>query len=189
MTDRGGLAYRIVGEPREFARGVLSNVLANLIAAAIVYLLAITAGLLPPSKWLTGIALFVLASIPYALVNLVMPRLGHKGLQNVVRGFLVLLAGAALLIVVRPWLAGDGWASRIWQGLGGVALLAAVIVVWVLQARSRLNLAAMGWSGDGRRRRRGRLPGMTWYAVAGGDASPTTDAGVGEGQVVTARPL
>ncbi|EEP73517.1 hypothetical protein MCAG_03844 [Micromonospora sp. ATCC 39149] len=60
--------------PRQFGRDILVNVLANLVAAAIIYLIAIAASYIKANPGLAALALAFLSSVALFLVGL---RLGY----------------------------------------------------------------------------------------------------------------
>lgn len=80
---------------QQFARDVFVNVLANLIAASVIYLLGVTVGILPKSRYLiltSVVFVFMAAGLALAVVSQLRPRGPNRRM----------LFGVSLLLVGPP---------------------------------------------------------------------------------------
>ncbi len=115
-----------------FGRDVGVNVLANLIAAAIIYLLGVLAGLLPRSpQLLVAASLVVLSSLTFALGTVLIPRIGDHRWRRAVR----------TLMIIFPFACGFA-VSLLPIGLGwqfGFSVLAMVVTLAALNALGSLD--------------------------------------------------
>lgn len=122
---------------------MLVDVVANLLAAAVVYLLGVAAGLLPASRWLTVLAVVVIVAAPVVLSDLLVDR-GGWPLRRIAMGL-----GAVMGVVIagRPWvIGGSGW-ERVWQGLVGAALTVGALWLLVSHLRAPWDAAASAVTG------------------------------------------
>ncbi|MEN3269718.1 hypothetical protein [Pseudonocardia sp.] len=134
-----------------FARDVLTNVVANLIAAAIIYLLGLAAGIFPTVDGLVLIAAVILtggaAAVPFAISDLVQPDRRRRWVSYGAYGaiaFGTVAVGAGTYAVITR----DGWVAVATLALLiGVGVATIGVGVWTLHANP---LPAIGEGGDSR---------------------------------------
>jgi hypothetical protein len=135
-----------------FARDVLMNVVATLIAAAIIYLLGVAAGIFPTVEGLVLIAAVMLiggvAAVPYAISDVVQPhrrrrwvRLGAYG--AIAFGSVAVGVGTYAVITRDGWVAVATLALSICIGIGAIG-----VGVWTINAHP-LPSADAGGDGQG----------------------------------------
>jgi MFS family permease len=136
-----------------FARDVLTNVVANLIAAAVIYLLGLAVGIFPTVDGLVLIAAVILtggaAAVPFAVSDLVQPdrrrRWVRYGAYGAIAFGSVAVGTGTYAVIMR-----DGWVA-----VATLALLICVGIaaigggVWTLHANPLLATGELRESRDG----------------------------------------
>lgn len=110
----------MIGDRVKFARDVLVNVIANLLAAAIIYLLGVMAGLFPRDAILIGIAIAVSVLGLAGSVKLMNSDRWSSVFRTVLTGVIAavgLIGCVAVAILAPDW----NVAMRVIAVLGGVA--------------------------------------------------------------------
>jgi hypothetical protein len=134
-----------------FARDVLTNVVANLIAAAVIYLLGLAVGIFPTVDGLVLIAAVILtggaAAVPFAISDLVQPDRRRRWVRYGAYGAIA-FGSVAVGTGTYAAIVGDGWVAVASLALLiGVGIAAIGAGVWTLQANP---LPATGEGGESR---------------------------------------
>ncbi len=130
---------------RGFARDVVVSVLANLIAAAIIYLLGLLAGLFPLVHAAVELSLgvLVLGSMLVAMTSTVgaRTRVFHAKRSMYVIAVALIVGGVALLI--GSWLVfrASGWDRTVGVVSGFLLAVLGVMLVWLLRFAARVEHA------------------------------------------------
>ena len=129
-TERGGL--------RRFVANVMTNVLANLIAAAIIYVLAAAAGLLPrdPALILAALLLVGLAAAMILIFLISTDAFADK--EDILGGWMAISLGAPILTAAVAYAFREGDpAAGVAGGLMGAGLTGAGVALLVAGRRLR----------------------------------------------------